>query len=355
MLKNKNANISLSVLADARNTGMTVLCRRAFNELLCLRKRKKKNIPMPRKDSSRRLSVIICTMGKSAVLDTAIRSVLNQSASEEAYEVVCVQNGAAIPADGFPPRVKAVAEPHRGLSYARNAGADAAEGEILLYMDDDAEADRYLVERIIAAFEKRPMAAIIGGQIKLDIPMPRPKILLSGKESLWSAYTVAYDKYKCVREQYEFPYGACFAVRKGALEEVGGFPTRYGRVGDNFAGGEETALCFAALNNGWEVGIEPSAFVVHHVAAERFCRRHVRRTIREGIMTSYRLIKDGYANYSWDERYMTERLRICDAEIKKLKSRGKKTEMFYKRCEREAFAELLRISAEEQGGNDGNF
>ncbi len=347
-MKNKKANITLLSAADIKNGGFIASVRRGLNELRSLKRRKIISAPLPPMPERIKLSVIICTLGKSHILCDSLKAVLNQTAAADSYEVICVLNGNAAEPDKLPHGVRYITEPRCGLSYARNTGAAAAKGEILLYIDDDAVADSKLIESITGSFMLHKNTAVIGGQIYLDVPVPRPKILLSGREGLWTSYTVPYKAYREVHEQYSFPYGACFAIRKNALDELGSFPLSYGRVGENYAGGEETALCFMALKRGWKVGIEPSAIVTHRVAPERFCRRHVKNTIKSGIFTTYRLIKDGYANYTWDARYLSERVKICNIELEKLKRDGKRIEYFYKKCESDAFAELLKKEAENE-------
>lgn len=346
MKRTEKANISLLAAADIKNSGITASLRRAANELKSLRRRRVKTVPIPPPTESLKLSVIICTIGKSHVLRDSLTSALNQTMPADSYEVICVINAENTDTENLPRGIRYISEPRCGLSYARNAGAAAANGEILLYIDDDATADANLAENIVSAFKAHKKAAVIGGTVKLVVPNPRPKILLRGREGLWSAYTVPYKAYREVREQYAFPYGACFAVRKNVLDALGGFPEDYGRVGEDYAGGEETAVCFMALKRGLKVGIQPSAYVEHHVAPERFCRRHIKNTIRSGIFTTYRLIRDGYANYVWDGKYISERLKICRIELEKLKKENKTTEYFYKKCEYDAFEELLKREAE---------
>lgn len=300
-----------------------------------------KSTPIPQGTWAKKLSVILCTRGTCPVLPQAVASVLCQKTED--CEVLVVWNGDAPPEEKkFSTDVRVVWEKTPGISYARNAGAAAAKGEILLYIDDDAVADKNLVVEMVNAFQNRPDTAVIGGQIFLKLPKPRPGVVLPGREGLWSAYRVPYSGYRQVREQYAFPYGACFGVRHDALEELGGFPTQYGRVGEDFGGGEETALCFMAQKRGWKIGIQPRAWVEHQVEPRRFTKEHVQKTIRAGILTTYRLSRDGYAPGGWDLSYAKERLRIAELEWKNLQKAGHQWELYYKQCERDAFLELVR-------------
>ncbi|MBO5364541.1 MAG: glycosyltransferase family 2 protein [Clostridia bacterium] len=342
-MKKPKANITLTGAAQVSGSGIRLALRKGICELRRPAGRAPEPMPIPKGRWEKKISVILCTAGVCSGLSEAVDSALAQTMRREDYEVLVVWNREdAPPITAFSPLVRWVKEPKPGISYARNTGAAHAKGEFLLYMDDDAVADKNLAARMAASFRGRSDTAIVGGQIFLKLPEPRPEAVLPGHEGLWSAYRVPYSRYKRVREQYAFPYGACFAVRHSALDALGGFPTDYGRVGAGYEGGEETALCFMALQRGWKIGIQPKAWVEHHVEPWRFSREHVRKTIRAGILTTYRLFRDGYAPRGWDLRYVRERLEIAEEEWNRLRETGTEWEQYYKECEREAFWELLQ-------------
>lgn len=340
-MNNPKPNISLSNLSEINSTGVFLAVRKGLNELF----RRKRQQPIIHPTLSKKvypntLSVIICTANRNDFAVKAAISVLNQDFDPNKYEVIIVNNSTKpFPVKELPESVRVITESSLGLSKARNTGAAAAKGEYLLYIDDDARANAGLLSSIYSAFESHKNTAIVGGQIFLNLPTPSPKIFLQGKEALWSAYTVPYKNFKEVREQYEFPFGACFSIRHSVLDRLGGFPQNYGRTGDDFAGGEETALCFSVLNLGLKIGICPSASVTHFVSPDRFTEEHVRRTIREGILTTYRLYKDGYSKNGWTPKYIDERLNIIKKEL--LRTSGLSS--FYKQCEYDAFSELKEI------------
>ena len=67
------------------------------------------------------------------------------------------------------------------MTYARNLGASVSNGKYLVYIDDDAIAEPRLLETIKNAFDAHSNAGIIGGQIILKTPEPKPNIILEGK------------------------------------------------------------------------------------------------------------------------------------------------------------------------------
>lgn len=343
---NTSANITLKNISEAKMSGPRLSLSKLKNELI---NRKKSDMELKRasikpkrqKNYDRILSVIICTLGRNSSALNAINSVINQNFSSEKYEIIVVNNSRGNFCGEFSGQnIKIVNEPIQGLSRARNTGADFASGEYLLYMDDDALACENLLMNMFKAFEKHRRCAIIGGQIFLKLPTPAPNVFLKGREALWSGYMVHYKKFKEVGEQYEFPYGACFGIRHSALDSFGGFPEDYGRCGNDFAGGEETALCFMAKNSRLKIGIEPSAAVWHVVPADRFTNEHIRETIRAGILTTYRLYAEGYSKCGWTSDYIDERIKIITGELKRLQRNKEFLAYFYKKCELDSFYEV---------------
>ena len=349
-MKKNEANISLKNLSDFSNIGFFLSLKKGLNEIFNRRlskgERHKKLAPISSYEDL--VSVIICTSNRYEQSVDSVKSILNQKFDPEKYEIIVVNNSKSIfPKNCFSDKVNVVCEPTLGLSNARNKGASAAKGEYLLYIDDDAIANENLLSSIYHSFKDHNRISIIGGQIILKLPTPKPNVFLEGRQSIWSGYTVPYKIFREIHEQYEFPYGACFAVKHSVLDILGGFSTEYGRCGNNFAGGEETALCFKANKLGFKIGIEPKAFVYHCVAEKRFSKEHIRKTIYAGIMTTYRLCRDGYTPYKWTYSYINERIKILNSEIEHLKKQYKALPVFYKECELDAFKDIKKMLLKE--------
>ncbi len=334
--------------------GADTTVRRAVCELKAL-KPKPKTETEPKAETAealeRTISAIVCTIGKSDKLINAVRSLENQTLPRNEYEIIVVCSGAELGSETLEKLGGAgiISVPEPGLSKARNAGAAAAGGAFLTYIDDDAVAAPNLLESALDSFLSHKNAAIIGGRVLLRRPLP--DIVLSGHEALWSEFDIPGGKYREAKFQYEFPFGANFSVRHDFLKKVGGFDERYGRVGNDYAGGEETALCFRALNAGYRIGLEPRCSVLHDVDESRFTREHIRRTTEAGIMTTARLYQDGLSRSAWDLPYARERIRIAEKELRRLIRRGAdELEIFYKECERDGFVKLAQSLEKQKNG-----
>lgn len=307
----------------------------------------------------KKISIIICTYLRGVKLVDAIWSVIRQSMSKKEYEIIIVDNAPFTSGireqieffkqkygeyEGF---IRYLAAPQKGLSYARNAGMWNAKGEYLLFLDDDVLADYYLLEEIYAAFKYHNNVGVVGGQVILDVPFPKPRVLQKGWESLWSQFKITENNFREVTQQFEFPYGADYAVRRQAIWRAGGFRMCYGRVGKDFAGGEETALAFKMLQIGYSVGLQPRAKVLHRVDHDRFTEEHVRKTILAGTMTTYRFFCDLHTNIGWTKRYVKNQIKITEKEKERLKHKNADAlDIFYKDCYLEAWKTLLEYMEE---------
>src|SRR5262245_53086459 len=99
---------------------------------------------MPLTSSEPRLSVVICTYDRYAVLSDAIHSLLQQQLDAGALEIIVVDNSpdqenAGRFRAGFArePALTYLLEATPGLSHARNVGVAHARADLVAFMDDD--------------------------------------------------------------------------------------------------------------------------------------------------------------------------------------------------------------------------
>ena len=112
-------------------------------------------------------------------------------------------------------------EPARGPAYARNRGAEAATGDLLLFIDADVVVRPDVVGRVKGAFARHPdLDALIGSY---DDAPGHPSFL-SQYRNLLHHYT-----HQTSGERAFTFWGACGAVRREAFEAVGGFDEGYRR------------------------------------------------------------------------------------------------------------------------------
>lgn len=259
------------------------------------------------------ISAIICTHNREEYLGAAIDSLLAQSLDN--YEIIVVDNAstdgtaAVVKARSHHPKVHYVYESTLGLSVARNRGAKEAKGEILAYLDDDAEASEGWLAELLAVFEQNERIAIAGGKVTLIWPPNThpPRWLSADLSSGLGAYDLG-DKITYIQQPSLTPRGLNYAVRQSFLQSIGGFDPNLGRVGTNLLSNEEQQLTCLALEGNWQVAYVPAALAAHNVAPARMKPGwFLSRSWWQGISESYREQASGQTG-TWQLRAGAERL-----------------------------------------------
>lgn len=253
------------------------------------------------------ISIVVCTNNCGDHLTPTLISLFNQEASKVEFEIIIVDNHyfpnhsiqktySQFIEHSFRNQLQCVTCGREGLSNARNAGVAVSNGEYICFIDDDAIASPIWVETMAQAFRKHPNAGVIGGQIILNIPSPRPRALLSGFEGLWSQFTVSNPAYFEVESWKDFPWGANWCVRREAILAIGGFNEAYGRgsFGREFWCGEELVAALQIQKLGYKIAIEPRAVVYHDVDRDRFTFAHIWHHVLSDKLVRYQMQKDGF-------------------------------------------------------------
>lgn len=168
-----------------------------------------------------------------------------------------------------------------GAGGARNTGSAVATGDVLAFIDDDAQADTDWLAMVASALDD-PTLIGVGGTITPRWLTQRPWWF--PREFDWvvgCTFRGSPTRARAVRNLI----AANMAVRRDCFEGLGGFRHEFGKVGTRSAP-EETELCIRAGRHWpdrswWFV---PAASVHHNVPAARTTLRYfLRRCWLEGI------------------------------------------------------------------------
>ncbi len=170
------------------------------------------------------VSVIVCAHNEAQYLPACLHSLLAQTRPPD--EVLVVDNASE---DGTGdvaariPGVRVVSEPRKGLVVARETGRRAARGDLLVYVDADCRAPLLWLERVERHFRRD--RALLG----LSAPYRFYDWDLSGRVLVRAydllAAPITQGLVKHVLRLGTLFYGGNFAVRREALERIGGFDT----------------------------------------------------------------------------------------------------------------------------------
>lgn len=183
-------------------------------------------------------------------------------------EVVITDDGSAEPprAPAGGPPVRVVTQPDLGFraAAARNAGARAARGEVLVFVDADTVPGPGFVEAMTRRVAVCPDVLAVGRRRHADLaatpvgsdpaaapPLPDPAWLRH-------AYTASRDLLDADGRSFRFVISAVLACRRSLFDDLGGFDERF--VG---YGGEDWDLAYRAWNAGAVLVHEPDAVAWH--------------------------------------------------------------------------------------------
>ncbi|HEX6455156.1 MAG TPA: glycosyltransferase [Solirubrobacterales bacterium] len=217
------------------------------------------------------ISVVVCayTAERLEVLTEALDSLRGQT--RPAQEIILVIDHAPrLLADASRRWPDAIVVPNRerqGLSGARNSGVDAATGEVVAFLDDDAIAAPDWLERLAAAYAD-PRVLGAGGTVRPRWLEGRPGWF--PPEFDW-VVGCTHSGMPQELEPVRNLVGANMSFRRQPLLDVGGFSHDLGRVGTLPVGCEETDLSIR-VHQRWpdaEILYDPAAAVEHVVPPAR--------------------------------------------------------------------------------------
>ncbi|MCK6209398.1 glycosyltransferase [Georgenia sp. EYE_87] len=170
----------------------------------------------------------------------------------------------------------------RGLSGARNTGVAVSHGDVVAFLDDDAEAAPDWLELMMRHYDV-PEVLGVGGHVRAHWVQGRPAWYPAEFE--W-VVGCSYRGQPTSLAEVRNPIGAGMSFRRAVFETVGGFDASVGRVGSLPVGCEETELSIRARRR-WpcsKIIYDPSAVVAHTVPPERATVRYLlARCWSEGI------------------------------------------------------------------------
>jgi glycosyltransferase involved in cell wall biosynthesis len=144
----------------------------------------------------------------------------------------------------------------RGPNAARNTGIAAARGPLIALIDDDVRVPPQWVAELAAGAVRHRWAEAVGGPIYASLEGPAPRSC--GRESA-PVTTLDLGPRDC---ETDFVWSANMAVRRGAIERIGGFDEQVPIYGDE----EEWLIRLHA--NGGRVAYLAAAGLEHRRAGD---------------------------------------------------------------------------------------
>ena len=195
------------------------------------------------------MSVVVCSYNGARTMQETCEGLHEVDYPD--FEVIVVDDGSTdgtaeiARANGF----RVITTENRGLSAARNTGWQAASGEIVVYLDDDARPDPDWLRYLAHTFTTTGHAAVGGPNVPpVDAGLIESCVAVApgGPIHVLTSDTEA-----------EHVPGCNLAIRRSVLEQLGGFDPRFRAAGD------DVDMCWRIIEAGMTIGYSPSALVWH--------------------------------------------------------------------------------------------
>jgi O-antigen biosynthesis protein len=221
------------------------------------------------------ISVVLCTRDRPKRVADCIRQVARQQ--YPAYEIVVVDNApadrAAVPAVlksiDTPVSVRYVLEPRGGLSWARNAGWNAATADIIAFLDDDEIPDEHWLAELARGFSAGSHVGCVTGLVVPAELKTQPQQWFEELGGFRQGRGFDQEIFGPEHSQsplYPFPpfgAGANMAFRRDVLAGIDGFDVALG-AGTPAKASEETLAFARARIAGHTIVYQPTAVVAHY-------------------------------------------------------------------------------------------
>jgi len=213
-------------------------------------------------------SIVIPTYNRARPLSDCLSAIVKLEFSRDRFEVIVVDDGSDhSTADVIRPfevelNVKLLTQSNAGPATARNYGANQANGEIIVFIDDDCRPAPDWLKKILECFNTKKIHAV-GGKIINSLV----NNLYSSASQLHVDYLYSY--YNINPDKPYFISTSNFAVLRETFNAIGGF-------NESFITGEDREFCDRLVGRGYSMYYK-SEIVVYHahkLDLRTFCLQH---------------------------------------------------------------------------------
>lgn len=231
------------------------------------------------------ISIVIATRNRASVLRDTLAAIRRLRWPVDRLEVIVADNGStddtpvvvrewASAADGLAVHYLFVSPP--GKSVAVNAALADVRGDIVVFTDDDVWPEAEWLAAIARALDETG-ADFLAGRILPTWGVPPPAWM---SPSLYGVLAVPDNgdvRRTLSADGGIMPIGANMAVRRSALEQVGGLCESLGKLEGSLRTGEDHEFFLRLLAHGCHGIYEPTAVVHHLVPADRLRETYFHR------------------------------------------------------------------------------
>lgn len=267
-----------------------------------------------RVSSEPRVSVVVCTRNRPAMLDRTLTGVAR--CNFRILETIVIDNASdALNIREIVQKHDALygLEPRIGVSIARNTGLRSATSEIIACIDDDAYPDRDWLTKLLPEFDDPTVAAVVGRTLTGEAADPDVTLQarMADLDGGPHRRVVGPDtpNWFEITNFGGLGAGANMAFRRSAIDSWGGFDERIG-YGTAMPGLEEHNAFFRIVRAGHHIVYTPDAVVYHPITHDPGeARRRLVTRIRSSAAYALLLFTEYPEHRSTLLRYAVDGLR----------------------------------------------
>ncbi len=233
------------------------------------------------------LSIVVSTYNRADSLRDTLKALKEQKFDPSCrVEIIVIDNNSsehtrpvaeeAIASSPFPMRY--VFEKIQGISAARNRGIAESAGEYIFFTDDDIVPPDTWAQALLNGMRKFQADCAGGAVLPLWYQEPPDWLREPGRQfGLLAMMDRGEEPLVADQNTGHFLVGANMGFKKSALDELGGFRTDLGAVGNELMRGEDMELIKRFIRANKKVMYIPGAPVRHKVQPERLKLSYMRK------------------------------------------------------------------------------
>ncbi|MEM8612307.1 MAG: glycosyltransferase [Cyanobacteria bacterium P01_H01_bin.105] len=218
-----------------------------------------------------KFSIIIPTYNRPNRLELCLQSIAQLNYPSHCFEVIIVDDGSHMPLNPITEKftsslpLRLIQQQNAGPASARNTGAASAQGNYLVFTDDDCQPASDWLMSLSDAYQKVPNALVGGRTINA-----LPNNLYSTASQLLIDYI--YDYYNQTPKEATFFASNNFAMPRTLYQQLQGFDTSF-----PLAAGEDREFCDRWRHHGFPMHYAPAMQLnhAHMLTLGSFWQQHV--------------------------------------------------------------------------------
>jgi len=219
------------------------------------------------------VSVVVATYDRPDDLRNCLTGLTTQK-SHRTIEIIVVDNnppsGLTAPVVADFPQVTLIQETRKGLSFARNAGILASQGDIIVATDDDVTVPEHWIEALVRPFNRKDVMVVTGNVLPLELETSSQNFF-----EIYGGLGRGFNRFEVNGTWFEScPYRSVPTWELGATAnaafrasifrdpEIGLIDEALG-AGTPTGCSEDTYIFYKVLKRNYTIVYEPNAFVWH--------------------------------------------------------------------------------------------